>query len=503
MMNLKKVLAGVLAGTMAIGCMGVSAFAAEANNSDSKWATSEKVEETATTTEGILFDFAEKYDTREWKYTYNLTYTIPADFTGADIHLNIVDDMNKYYADTYGAGVEYQPGDNEEFVIFIKNESDLVYSYVKNSFEVSSAFDDAEDGERIAFDGTAVNEYQFIYRNRNSALKDLFGTSSPAVSDANIIAQWEKKGLSDKYKSIDDLDEFYLDYINNKFNKSYTRLEQATDAELHASVLDGIKYVKETNDELNTFGYNYFYNAIFFAIPSDQVGKLNYNEDVSGVYSDYTLGAWMRADTEGVKAFENAMEENLSGLAKSDEAVQAADITLHLSGPYCANAYQSTAWCYNLEMDMVAETAYTVVHNYYTSTNGAAYALDGTVSEDFVKCLAGDAFDTEGRTVVSYNGNEYTFNAQADGAVNSIVAVADANKNVLVLNYFRSVNRDPEVEADTEPETETETKKPEVEADEDVATGDQNNDFVIAAIVFGVAAAGCGVAVISKKRETE
>jgi len=89
---------------------------------------------------------------------------------------------------------------------------------------------------------------------------------------------------------------------------------------------------------------------------------------------------------------------------------------------------------------VVENTTYTVVANYFTSTdNGTTYAQDNTTAVEVkgaTTVTVGSAIAvTPDAAWANYNSNTYV----ADAAKSTLTgtAVADATKNVLVVNYYR------------------------------------------------------------------
>ena len=83
-----------------------------------------------------------------------------------------------------------------------------------------------------------------------------------------------------------------------------------------------------------------------------------------------------------------------------------------------------------------ADTGYTVVHEYYTSTNGGAFELTGTVRTQ-AEGEEGDQILPEAVQVPVYEENEYTY--VSSDPENGLVLSADLEKNVITLRYERTV----------------------------------------------------------------
>jgi len=116
---------------------------------------------------------------------------------------------------------------------------------------------------------------------------------------------------------------------------------------------------------------------------------------------------------------------------------------LFIDGPNTGNVYAGADvdFTSTLTLAQVPDpTTYSVVANYYTSTNGGEYALDGTETKTAsadttvgseIKVTPEDAWAT-------YNGNTYGYDAAKSTVTKT--AVLDSKSNVLTVNYYRTVN---------------------------------------------------------------
>ena len=88
-------------------------------------------------------------------------------------------------------------------------------------------------------------------------------------------------------------------------------------------------------------------------------------------------------------------------------------------------------------------TTYVVEHQYYTSTNGGEYVLDGSYTTDAVYGNIGDTISASTiEQLPVYNDVTYTF----DHASEDIVLVEDAAQNKIILVYHRDVTVDIDVD---------------------------------------------------------
>ena len=106
-------------------------------------------------------------------------------------------------------------------------------------------------------------------------------------------------------------------------------------------------------------------------------------------------------------------------------------------GPGMGNMYQLYDMSYYNSVTLArVDTSYQVVHEYYTSTDGGEYVLDGSVAEDPVAGLVGDVINVADlEKLPEYNGATYEYRGE-DG---NIQLVLDPASNQITLQYFRSV----------------------------------------------------------------
>ena len=89
------VLSALAVVALTAGITGKTKILAENNYivSDSRWKLDEQAVKPGDTSEGILVDIKDEYDKSEWQYNYYFTYTIPEDYKGGDIHINLISDL--------------------------------------------------------------------------------------------------------------------------------------------------------------------------------------------------------------------------------------------------------------------------------------------------------------------------------------------------------------------------------------------------------------------------
>lgn len=436
----------------------------------SEWTVDNKINNNKTTEEIKVDIEVEEIYSGKWVsgYIYHMTYTIPEDFNKDNIHFDIIGDMTDYYRElTKNEDAAYLPGDNEKFDVKVINKSAIEFTYKENSFKTgtgnyfTAAADDkvydANNNEgyikdAITFDGYNMDYKRCIWRTSNSALKELLNiTSNNSIkyTDALINEALVKKG----YEGIEELNKYYLDFMNKKYNKENTRLNQFKVNEITDSIFNGyVVGIREINPEIAALGYDLFYNNLFMIGIGDTVIENNYSgKDKEYIINGkYSIGSWMRGNVKGEEYF----NKNLSNIKNDNKEYTLLEATLYLEGPYITNPYQSTTFGIEMYMDLVAKTSYTVIHEYFTSRNNEEYVQDGTVEIKDMEILSGKIIDVsaiEKKTI--FNSNEYIFDK--DASSKQLTATYDAAKNVLNLRYYRSV-----VDETTTGEEEIETPNP-------------------------------------------
>lgn len=187
----------------------------------------------------------------------NYNITIPADCTSKSLKIspNIFGGLSEY-KDIVG-------GDKLEVNIKINNKSNYIYKYKAGSFVLStpniSEIINYKDTKGVGFDGKKIYDIFSPYRVFNTALRDLFNnTEIEAVTNEKIEELLKKRN----YKGIEELDKYYLDYYNAKYDYHVKRLEELPYS-IIKEIFDGkVLNYKETDKEVIEAGYYYFYNKV-------------------------------------------------------------------------------------------------------------------------------------------------------------------------------------------------------------------------------------------------
>lgn len=158
--------------------------------------------------------------------------------------------------------------------IIIENKSSNTYTYKNNSLYISDSF------EKFNYLNTK------LYRVKNKALKDLFNNNRIDLDD-NVLNKNLKK------HNYNELDEYYLDYYNKKYNSSYTNLNNFSKSIIKEIFSGEISNIKETNQRIIDLSFNYYFNELLKI-------KLNNNEYSIGEASEYYLD-----DSDFLNSFSN------------------------------------------------------------------------------------------------------------------------------------------------------------------------------------------------------
>ena len=114
-----------------------------------------------------------------------------------------------------------------------------------------------------------------VYRTYNEPIKYLYDQDE-YIDDylSNDSLNYKLKYYG--YSGIDELDEFYIDYYNDKYNLKETNLNNFTYS-VQKEIFSGkLSTYKETNSKINELAYNYFYNKLlYYRFNSDSIDEFN------------------------------------------------------------------------------------------------------------------------------------------------------------------------------------------------------------------------------------
>lgn len=302
-----------------------------------------------TGSEGVTVAIKDEYDKKKWQYNYYFEYTIPENYDEKTIRIDLIGDLMKYYE----AGT-YVPGDGENFYVNIINLSKNEYVYSNGSMKITDGnyveekdadmaytYDNTEaeyiKGAYTSLSNRPIAVKSTVWRTSNSALKELLGITSNSsknytnelITNALIEAGYEN--------GLDDIDDYYVDYMNKKYDKNKAKLDEFSVKEICESIFNGyIVGVREADKNIASLGYNMFYNNLLMLTLDDDTVT---NDDC--LAGRFSLGSWMRNENN-VDSYMNEKTGTLEAGMK--EARNILNAHLHISGPYMTNPYQNTSW---------------------------------------------------------------------------------------------------------------------------------------------------------------
>lgn len=217
----------------------------------------------------------------------NIFIVIPDDYDKEEITItpNLFEGINHY--------TSIKDNNNLKVNLKIINKSKYDYCYIDNSFTLETdditrygLLSNFKDTGGVGFDGKKIYDIFSPYRSFNEAIVSLYGYTSnndynnSDLEDNNLDLKLKSKG----YQGIDELDKYYLDYYNNKYNLKEMSLDQFTFSVINDMFSGEDTKIKETNTNIIELAYNYFYNKLLtFEFPNTT------NND-----EDYSIGSYMR-----------------------------------------------------------------------------------------------------------------------------------------------------------------------------------------------------------------
>lgn len=266
------------------------------------------------------------------------TYTIPENYNEDTI--DIVPTIFKAISESDG----YVPGDGIKVNIQIINKSNNKYLYKDKSF-ILSTMDISNYEERLenskGFDGQVIAGTFGPNRTANTAIRTLYGKSikKDMMLDETLGKKLEETG----YKGIEELNKYYLDFYNKKYNLECKNLEDLP-ANVISEIFNGNNYpIKESNLEIAELGYNYWYNILFSVLFGDE----KYDYKTSNLSA---IGSYMRNKELGNDYFTkdlgiiNPLSENIL-----------TTMNFYINGPYTTNAYMNYEFGAYMEFQLTKE----------------------------------------------------------------------------------------------------------------------------------------------------
>jgi hypothetical protein len=378
-------------------------FNINAVNAATKWET--KTIDVGSTSEGITKKIVTQKK-GDYYYFSEVIYTIPENYNGDSIIINAGDDMIDALNDK-----TYVPGDASDCKITIINKSKYSYSYINNSFYVSTENYTkyyklgyanklaSTEGDVTVFDGNILPQEYTTLRTKDSAIVSLYnarGTENiidKQVTDASLDTKLKEKGYTN---GIKDLNKYFLDFYNAKYNTTATVLEDLPNkaiVELTAGNVNG-SGIKETNAEVANLTYNYFYNHLITISPISE----NSTDDA------YSVGSLMRDYNSKKSTGFEKYYRNAFGEIKTTESKTVEGFVMNINGPDTDNAYQSYNFGFTLGFKLNAKEGKVIAH--YIDNTGKTLHSDITSNGKVTDPYQTKALEIAGYELIKTSGNE-------------------------------------------------------------------------------------------------
>lgn len=380
--------------------------------------------------------------------------------------------------DAYAKQYDYtsypvMPGDSNAILVTITNESGHDYRYQTGSFVLATADAHAIGNQTYAlgYDGQRIPKrfINFIPVTPRYIYRDLFGVSKSTEVTADMVFDIYAYLAEQGYTGGRALTRYILDanhvtstaklsgdsFARAGSNGIFRMTREELDAQLeqHPEMRPYV-FTQERNGalavqfqwpetELAALSYDLFYEDYWsFAFGADAMAQLDPNKNTAYTRAhgigDYRDGTDLYAQTDAY--FAGLLGGGL--LTNDADSALVLQEKLAWDGPGIGNGYMNYPMSFYQSIVLQQQdTTYTVTANYYTSTNGGAYAKDNA---DAV-VLSGPTGTSVGQTVTAdptdawaiYGGNTYALNEETSTL--TLVAALDPAANVLTLHYYRDV----------------------------------------------------------------
>lgn len=311
--------------------------------------------------------------------------------------------------------------------------SDYMRDYYK------SIYSDASNYPEIAEKVSAAATFAEICEIVPAVEKEMANKGTNGISSVSLTKIDE---LCAKYPELSDF--VMLTGVNQTTKKAKVQLK-APESDLAVT--------------LNSVFYDSLF-AIDFKAELSELAELNPNygskePEVKEYFLSHGIYDYLDTTSETYKTTDSFLSS--LGTIDNSENINFAYKT-SINGPLTGNAYQNYSFSYqNTLILKPVYTAYTIVNEYYTSIDGADYALDGTYADEtLIPVAVGTVITADELTeITAYNGIEYSFDADNSDA--SIVAALEDADNVITLRYYRDYTTPTEEPTTEEPITEEPT----------------------------------------------
>ena len=236
-----------------------------------------------------------------------VVFTIPETYDGSDLTISAEEIVNEAFA--WKTEMGYQPGDEVQCEVIIKNESPYDLEYVPGSFGFDMLQDRALQTSPLIIHGNSHSATTDPKRLRNGAIALLLGNGAEPT-DANVEAALIEKG----YSGIDDLYKYYIDYYNiyNSKGDIVNSLDEISLDDIEEMILnkgDAVhdSEIKETDPTMSEFLTAVFYHRYLNILP----------ESYTGEETDYNLASYALGEND---AFEDDAKLHFATIKSGEES---------------------------------------------------------------------------------------------------------------------------------------------------------------------------------------
>lgn len=273
----------------------------------------------------------------------NINITIPKECNEEEIIISpsILEAIKQY--------TRINPGDQININLKIINNSKNNYNYINNSFILSTenlkrlgASANLIDTKALGFDNQKIYDISSIYRTINSPILSLYNYKEKVVekdlNNNNLDKILKEKG----YNGIADLDKYYLDYYNTKYNLKETNLEDLTYSTIKDLFSGKSTSIKEDNPNIIKLSYDYFYNKLL---------SFTFKEQKTDDYTseDYSIGTYMRTNLG------NIYLNNKFMYLRSNTYSEIENMSIILNKEYTTSAFTDYNYYIHLEFKLKKE----------------------------------------------------------------------------------------------------------------------------------------------------
>lgn len=242
--------------------------------------------------------------------SFNIKITIPRSYNKEEIII----EPSIFRALNHFKRLEKETDIN--FNLEIINNSPNNYLYKNNSLlivtEDLKAYDYNNNYKTTgakSFTGENILSIYLPFRTKNSALNSLFNNKKYNLDNVTLNNRLKTQG----YLGVSELDKYYLDFYNTKYNLNEKFLEDFP-LFIKKEILDGeITEIKESNNNIIELAYDYFYSNIYtFGFSDDQKeGTLSKDFSIKNHYLNNIKDNYLNKNINKIESKKTFKLENM------------------------------------------------------------------------------------------------------------------------------------------------------------------------------------------------